>query len=282
MAFRRGKNRRKIDAAERAAAFKGALARVLRVGVRVSIAIVLLSGAYFGAGRLHVWVTTSPRFALQAITFAGASRADPGELARSAGLVKGVNLFQLDLAAAQRALEQHPWVREAEVTRHFPAAVSVRIAEHVPAALVSMGDLYLLDREGEPFRRVQPGDALDLPLVTGVSRESYVQEPAAAAESFRRALAALDAYARLEKGDRISEIHVEPRGLSFFTAAGTELRWGDGPSPERLARLSRVRAELARRGLTAEVIHLDNRVRPGWVAVKLSTSPSERRSGSIP
>ncbi|HYX91543.1 MAG TPA: cell division protein FtsQ/DivIB, partial [Myxococcaceae bacterium] len=170
----------------------------------------------------------------------------------------------------------------AEATRHFPSAVSVRVVEHEPAALVALSDLYLLDREGEPFRRLQPGDAVDLPLVTGVSRESYMQDPAAAADSFRRALAALDAFARVEKGERISEIHVEARGLTFFTASGTELRWGDGPSPERLARLARVRAELARRGLSAEVIHLENRVRPGWVAVKLSTPPSERRSGSSP
>ena len=282
MAFRRGKNRRKIDAAERAAARKGTLVRTARVVVRLALVVALTSGAYFGARALHAWALTSPRFALQAITFTGASRADPGELARSAGLVKGVNLFQMDLGSAKRVLEQHPWVRQAEVERHFPSAVSVRISEREPAALVSLGDLYLLDREGEPFRRVQPGDVLDLPLVTGVSRESYMQEPAAAAESFRRALSALETYARLEKGERISEIHVEPRALTFFTASGTELRLGDGPSPERLARLSKVRAELARRGLTAEVIHLDNRVRPGWVAVKLSTAPSERRSASSP
>jgi cell division protein FtsQ len=282
MGFGRGKNRRRVDAAQRAQALGHAFSRVGRLFARIAGAAALLSGAYFGARKLHAWATTSERFALDAVTFAGTHRASPAELARSAGLVKGVNLFELDLAAAKRAIEQHPWVREADVTRHLPSAVSVRVEEHEPAAVISLGDLYLVDREGKPFKRLQPADALDLPLLTGVSREAYVANPAEAAESFRRALAALGACAGMEKAERISEVHIGARSLTVITASGIEVRLGEGASAEKLARLSRVRAELARRGLSAEVIHLDNRVRPGWVAVKLSTSPSERRSGSIP
>ncbi|HYO69285.1 MAG TPA: cell division protein FtsQ, partial [Archangium sp.] len=44
-------------------------------------------------------------------------------------------------------------------------------------------------------------------------------------------------------------------------------------------RLSRVREELRARGLSAEVIHLENRARPGWVAVKISSPVSERNGG---
>lgn len=282
MALGRGKNRRRVDAAELAEARGLALRRAGRLFLRLAIAALLLGGTYFGALQLHRWATTSERFALSAITFAGTSRAAPAELARSAGLVKGANLFELDVAAARRAIEQHPWVREAEITRHFPASVSVRVAEHEPAAVISLGDLYLVNREGKPFKRLQPRDGLDLPLLTGVSRDEYVESPEQAAESFQRALAALDAYARAEKAEPISEVHIAPRSLTLITTSGAELRFGEDASAEKLARLSRVRAELARRGLTAEVIHLDNRVRPGWVAVKLSTSSSERRSGSIP
>ena len=148
--------------------------------------------------------------------------------------------------------------------------------------MISLGDLYLVDRDGKPFKRLQPGDGMDLPLLTGVSREEYVASPEQAAESFRRALAALASYVRVEKAEPISEVHIAPRSLTLITTGGAELRFGEDASAEKLARLSRVRAELARRGLAAEVIHLDNRARPGWVTVKLSTSPSERRSGSIP
>jgi cell division protein FtsQ len=282
MGFGRGKNRRRVDAAERAQARGHVLRRVGRLLVRIGGAAAVLAGAYFGALKLHAWATTSERFAVTAITFTGASRASRAELARSAGLAKGINLFELDVSAAKRAIEQHPWVHEAEVTRHFPAAVSVRVEEHRPAAVISLGDLYLVDSEGKPFKRLQPGDGLDLPLLTGVSREEYVANPELAAESFRRGLATLAAYSTVEKAEPISEVHIGARSLTLITTSGAELRLGEGASADKLARLSRVRAELARRGLTAEVIHLDNRARPGWVAVKLSTSSSERRSGSIP
>ena len=281
MGFGRGKNRRRVDAAERAQARGHVLRRVGHLLVRMACAAAFIGGAYFGGLKLHAWATTSERFAVTAITWTGTSRASRAELARAAGLVKGMNLFELDVSAAKRSLEQHPWVREAEVTRHFPAAVSVRVEEIRPAAVISLGDLYLVDSEGMPFKRLQPGDGLDLPLLTGISREDYVANPEMAADSFRRGLATLAAYSRVEKAEPISEVHIEPRSLTLITGSGAELRFGEGASADKLARLSRVRAELARRGLSAEVIHLDNRVRPGWVAVKLSTSPSERRSGSI-
>ena len=36
-------------------------------------------------------------------------------------------------------------------------------------ALVSLGDLYVVDAEGAPFKRCSREDAVDLPLVTGVA-----------------------------------------------------------------------------------------------------------------
>jgi len=38
----------------------------------------------------------------------------------------------------------------------------------------------------------------------------------------------------------------------------------------KLARLARVRKELHARSLVAEVIRLDNRARPSWVAVQIA------------
>jgi cell division protein FtsQ len=65
--------------------------------------------------------------------------------------------------------------------------------------------------------------------------------------------------------------------LTLVSSTGQEVQLGTGEGLEqKLQRLARVRGELAERGLSAEVIHLDNRARPGWVAVKLSGAGSER------
>ncbi|HEX4622053.1 MAG TPA: cell division protein FtsQ/DivIB, partial [Myxococcaceae bacterium] len=100
--------------------------------------------------------------------------------------------------------------------------------------------------------------------------------PRHAAERFRGALEWLAAYDASDRptGARLSEVKVEPLGFTLVTSSGVEVHVGDRPPAEELARLSRVAAELGRRGLTAQVVRLDNRVRPGWVAVKTASKGS--------
>jgi cell division protein FtsQ len=74
----------------------------------------------------------------------------------------------------------------------------------------------------------------------------------------------------------LSEARVNAEGVTLVTSGGLEVRVGDEDFDSRLSRLSRVRAELAQRSLTAQVVRLDNRARPGWVTVQLSGAGSER------
>ncbi|MCI0572195.1 MAG: FtsQ-type POTRA domain-containing protein [Myxococcaceae bacterium] len=244
--------------------------------------LVLAAAAVWGLTRARNWALTSPTFTLQKLTVEGASRVSPGELARLGGITPGLNLFALDVDALERALATHPWVRRVVATRHLPSGLAIHVDEHEPAALLAMGDLYLLNAEGTPFKRLQRGDAVDLPLVTGVERDAYVADPEATSARLREALAVMDAYADagLAKAGRLSEVRLEADGTVLVTGAGQEVRLPQGNVTPHLHRLALVRAELARRRMGAEVIHLDNRARPGWVAVKVSASASGR-SGAL-
>ena len=51
---------------------------------------------------------------------------------------------------------------------------------------------------------------------------------------------------------------------------GLEVRLGQGELADKLDRLERVLAAVAADGQRAEVLHLDNRRRPDWVAVRLA------------
>jgi cell division protein FtsQ len=282
MAFGRTRNRRRQDTAQQKEAVKGAV-RTHGPGVLKALALTLATGLLvWGGVETRRWARTSPRFDLAAVSFSGLQRASRVELLRLAALTKGQNLWKLEVGALERAMLQHPWVRTVEVTRRFPNRVSVEVTEHVPVAMAVLGDLYVLDEDGEPFKRVTPGDGLDLPLVTGLDREGYVTDPAAARERIRSALEVARAYAALspDKAERLSEVRVEAQGLVLVTASGQEVRLGEGDSEVKLRRLARVRRELGARGLAAEIIHLDNRARPGWVAVKLSSPVSERNGSS--
>ncbi|MBJ6764744.1 FtsQ-type POTRA domain-containing protein [Myxococcaceae bacterium JPH2] len=283
MAFGRTKNRRRQDTAQRTEVVKGA---VRSHGPMVAKALglaVATAALIWGSIELRSWALASPRFALESVTITGLERASRSELLKLSGLTAGQNLWTLEPSALERAMLQHPWVQSVEVTRRFPRAVSVTVSEHAPAALAVLGDLYVLDEAGDPFKRVTPGDGLDLPLVTGVVREDYVADADKVRLRLREALDVARAYTRLLPGrtERLSEVRLSDAGLALVTATGQEVRLGAGDTEVKLERLARVRRELSARGLAAEIIHLDNRARPGWVAVKLSSgSVSERSGGS--
>ncbi|MFY0570394.1 cell division protein FtsQ/DivIB [Archangium lansingense] len=282
MAFGKSKNRRRQDAAQTKEAVTGAV-RSHGPGV---LKVILLTGLtcalVWGGIELRRWALSSPTFLLKETSFSGLQRATPGELLKLSGLTVGQNLWSLDVETLERTMSTHPWVRTVEVRRHFPSSVSVEVVEHMPAALAALGDLYLVDEDGEPFKRLQPGDKLDLPLVTGMDREGYLADEAKTRERFRQALEVARAYAATEPGkrERLSEVRVAAEGLVLVLADGTEAWLGEGETDAKLQRLSRVREELRARGLAAEVIHLENRARPGWVAVKLSSPVSERSGAS--
>jgi cell division protein FtsQ len=244
-----------------------ALLRLIKLCVGGALVIAIAGGLIAGAWRSYQWANSSPYFGLKTIAFQGLRHASDAELAKLANLTLGQNLFQLDTRMAERAMRAHPWVRSTAISRHLPHGLRVRVVEQVPVAMVALGTLYLLSAEGQPFKKVQLGDSVELPLVTGIEREEYVEAPEQVISRIRQGLEVAAAY----RGS-LSEIRLGKAGTTLITDAGQEIRLGEGDTEEKLARLSRVRLELERRGLAADVIRLDNRTRPGWVTLKLAAT----------
>ena len=135
-------------------------------------------------------------------------------------------------------------------------------------------------------KRAVPGDGLDLPVVTGISREAWVERRADVEPLLSAALALLARWAErgLDRTEPVSEIHIDPEyGTTLWAGSdGLEVRLGHGDLPEKLDRLERVLSAVAADRERAEVLHLDNRRRPDWVAVRLAgrRGEAERRSSA--
>lgn len=264
----RGPNRRRVDGDPEAAR---------RVWLRVA-SLVLPSAAaviLFGAGAWFAWqsLVVGDALRVHAITFEGTARAAREELLELAPLQRGDHLLLVDVAAVEAALRRHPWVKSADVRRQLPHDVAITIVERRPAALVELGGLYLVDAEGEVFKRAAPGDGLDLPVVTGIAREDWLERRAEAEGLITAALAFLERWRSrgLEARAAVSELHVDAAlGTTLWTGDGAEIRLGQGDVEEKLSRLARVLQALDAEGQRAEVLHLDNRRRPDWVAVKVA------------
>jgi len=279
VALKKHRNRRRADARQRVASLRRAAGWFARVLLRTSLACGSIVAVALAGHQAYRWAHRTPQFALKAVTFQGLRRAQQSDLLRLAGVSAGQNLLGLDSQAIERAIAAHPWVDQVRVTRRFPDSLSIAVKEREPAALVALGDLYLVDSEGRPFKKIEREDPADLPLITGLAREQFVEAPEQSRLRLCQMLAVAAAYARSDPPPAapLAEIRMGRSGVVLVTAQGQEIWMGEGDPGGALSRLKKVRVELESRGLVAQVIHLENRARPGWVAVKLSNGVVDKR-----
>ena len=271
--FRSKRNRRRVDLAKKTGEFKAAAKHHAPVVLKLfglAVAFVLIA---IGGNEGWKWAHTARQFALSEVKVSGQSEATDVELVRLGGLLLGQNLVAMDTRAMERSISTHPWVKSVSVTRHFPSHLSIDVVEHRAIATLNLGELYLVNEEAAPFKRIKPGDSVDLPLVTGLDRDALTERRDDALISLRQALTLIEAYAAEPGADAqpLSEVNLHPEGITAVTTDGQEIEFGEGDVLPKLGRLARVRKELRSRSMVAEVIHLDNRTRPSWVAVQVST-----------
>jgi len=248
---------------------------VADAALRTLAAAAVSAALSLGAWEAYCWATASSAFALREIRFSGLAHAREAELIQRGGLGLGENLFRLDLDRAARAMEGHPWVASAALERRLPGTILASVVEHRPAALVQLGGLYVLDEEGRLFKRAAPDDGLDLPILTGVSREAWAER---APEQQLRLFGALHLIDTWQASGfsiaSLSEVRLdEGGGFTVFAHDGTavqEVRLGSTDVSLKLQRLAQIRAALARRGERASRIDLDNPARPDQAAATLA------------
>jgi cell division protein FtsQ len=259
----------------------GSTIRAVAVALLQALGVVAVTGAVgWGALTGYRWLRGSERFAVRNLAFTGTVHASQEELVRRAGLVAGTNIFQVDLSAAAHAMEADPWVAHVRIARELPDTLRVAVDEHRAALVAEVGELYLVNGDGMPFKRLESADGLDLPVLTGLTREQMA--PGQAIPLVQTALEIVAAYEKSGMQERapLAELHVDAReGESLWTAyCGDEpvqVRLGElgaegaGEPPDVLRRLVRVWDELERRGARAGSIDIGNRQRPEWVAARL-------------
>jgi hypothetical protein len=273
-------NRRNIDT-KAVAKQTGATIKPLLVGLlRLCGALVLTAGVAYAGYRAYGWLSRDARFAVRHLAFTGLTHAEQETLVRRAGIVAGTNIFALDLAAATLAMESDPWVARARLARELPNTLHVAITEHEPVAIATLAGVpFVIDAHGVPFKRREVSDHLDLPVLTGFSREALESRSSPLVHT---ALALLTEYEqgmakRAPLGElALSQASGEPVWTAWCGEEPVAVRLGvlDGRESHEmrtalLGRLATVWDEIGRRGARAQSIDVGNRQRPEWVAARL-------------
>jgi cell division protein FtsQ len=97
----------------------------------------------------------------------GRSKTPRDQLLTALGVKRGDAILAVDLAAAQKRIEEIPWVRTAAVERRLPNQIHILITERSPVALwQNKGRYFLIDHDGQIV-----GEGIDdyanLPLTVG-------------------------------------------------------------------------------------------------------------------
>jgi len=216
-----------------------------RVALAIALAVVLPTAVgAFAWPYVRDTVRGHPYFALTDVLVRAPHRISADEIRRTAGIVPGMSVWDVDPPAAESRLRAHPWVHSARVRRELPHRAIIQVREERPVAIVVMehanGAEYYVSARGRIFARVGRGDARDLPYVTGLVPADVAEGDGFASRALRRAIALM----RRSGGPEISEIHLDrKRGLTLMPvrpAIPIELGWQH--FEEKLGRLPRVMA----------------------------------------
>jgi cell division protein FtsQ len=258
---------------ERVAAAWQRAKQPLATAGRVSLALLLALGSLALARVLERWARSAPELSIQTITIEGEDRLSEAEVRGAASIELGDNVFAHSESDVVTALLGHPWIAEAHVERRLPGTFRITIRERVAAAILELEEPYLVSDEGAVFKTLEPGDPVDLPVITGIDRGRFFGERAFRTQILTSIVGLFAEWRALgmEPRESIGEVHVEADdALTLFVGDdGTEVRLGAGPYRGKIERLRRVLDELGSRHTRPLYVYLDNLRRPDRVTVRV-------------
>lgn len=98
--------------------------------------IAVLSAIILVASFAAILLLT-PLFNISEITVQGNSVISDEEIVKSAGIVEGINIFDVSLRRAQKNIEEIGYIDEVKVKRKFPSKIEIKIVEAVGVACVT-------------------------------------------------------------------------------------------------------------------------------------------------
>lgn len=231
----------------------------------------LLAGLLLGGGIslglvvLYYRLLTSPHFCIKDINdieIIGNQRLTRQQILDLAGLNRHTNLLALRPSAVEQRLVSHPWIAKAEVVRHWPNRLSLRLTERQPVALVQLEELWYLDEQGTLFKPASLADPHDFPVITGLRPEHFPAGGRPASLLLKQTLEFLNLLKESPPPlclKQVAEIHVDSeRGFSLYLLhTPLALDFGFEELGEKAENLRKVWPFLLQRGFLSQAGRLN-------------------------
>lgn len=152
------------------------------------------------------------------------------EILALAGISPGTNIFQLDQELTCRSVKMHPMVKDAQIIRHLPSTIEIRITERKSWAVIPYEDVFLLiDNEGVCIDKLNQLPDQGIPIITMDKVPDRVNLGQAVAPEAVKMINKV--WAALDEDDKqnISQFHFrnQDKSILIYTLRGTEIRFGN-------------------------------------------------------
>ncbi len=161
----------------------------------------------------------------------------------------GSNIFTLPLSSVRKNLMVFPEVARVTFRRRPLHGLDCYVEERIPVALIDLETIFGLDAEGVILpQRSGPWD-VDLPLITGISREEARRDKGARMIFKSMEILQLLKDFDFSPAEQLSEIHVEGEDVILvWMGEGTSIQMGRGNYSEKVRKLRAVYGTLGEDG----------------------------------
>ncbi|WP_053219760.1 cell division protein FtsQ/DivIB [Virgibacillus senegalensis] len=120
----------------------------------------------------------SPLSQVRHIEVAGNEYIDQQEVKSLSGLSTEDNFWNVDKQMVIDNIQQHPVVKDAEVLRHFPTTIEIKVKEYNRVGYVrESGAYYPVLENGQSLKQEKMKSArADAPLLSGFTKDTYLQD----------------------------------------------------------------------------------------------------------
>ncbi|HDL18055.1 MAG TPA: FtsQ-type POTRA domain-containing protein, partial [Bacteroidetes bacterium] len=130
------------------------------------VILTIAAGLFLLGNKLVEWMNHSTTLRLSDVDVEGNRLVTTDEILKLAPVRKGQNITGIDLLDIQKAIEVHPYIETALVSRRFPSTLRIDIVERVPVAFLNGTHLFAVDETGFLLPRLKSVALHGLPIIT--------------------------------------------------------------------------------------------------------------------
>lgn len=237
------------------------LAQIWSFSIKSSCMLVLLVFISLLFLYLYEYIVNSPYVKLEEVVITGIDGNLKQRLLTMAEIGTGTSLLALNENKLKQKMESHPWIKAVQLKKRFPHTLLIWAEKEDPWAVVVSGGLHYLGRGGKVFKEVDHDEAIDYPLITGVSlTDSNLESQLRLATQI---LKVIEREKRPWSLEELSEIHVKKNGRVslYFQSLPAAIQLNGMDLAKKMVALKRLVGHLNRAGYIhlVKVINLDYR-----------------------